>query len=234
MKIIGHRGAAGLALENTIESVKAAVSAGVDAIEIDIRATKDNKLVLCHDKNTSSISKEAYNINESSLSKLQKIKLNNGQNLITLDQAIFSAPKTPFVIEGKDSHWARPLAKTLKNHKNLTDYYVISFNHQELYTFSRLVPEIPVCASENTNPFEVIRTARLLGCNGVVINFWLLNPLTYFLARIHKLDIIVYTVNKKWIARFIGVLYPNISIITDVPSQFQFLRKKSRSRKNES
>lgn len=234
MKIIGHRGAAGLALENTLESIKAAIDAGVDAVEIDIRTTKDNQLVLCHDKNTAGVSKYSYNVNEHPYSKLQKIKLNNGQYMATLEQAIKAAANTPLVIEGKDNHWARPLSKSLRSHKNLPGYCVISFNHPELFTFSQLMPDIPVYALENTNPFEVIRTARVLGFSGIDINFWLLNPLTYVLARLHKLDIIVYTVNKTWIMRFIRLLYPDISITTDVPDQFQFLRKKKRNRTNAS
>ncbi len=234
MKIIGHRGASSLALENSIESIKAAIKAGVDAVEIDIRATKDNKLVLCHDKNTGKVSSESLNINENNISKLLKVRLNNGQYMPSLDQAITAASNTPLFIEGKDSHWARPLFKTLKNYKNLTETCVISFNHQELFTFSQLMPDITVYAAENTNPFEVIRDARLFGFDGIDINFWLLNPLTYFLARIHKLDIIVYTVNKQWIVRFIQVFYPNISITTDTPDQFQFLRKKHRKHTNAS
>ena len=49
MKIIGHRGAAGLALENTLPGIELARLLGVDAIEIDVRKTKDNQLILCHD-----------------------------------------------------------------------------------------------------------------------------------------------------------------------------------------
>lgn len=49
MKIIGHRGAAGLAPENTFASFDLALQLGVNAIEIDIRRTKDGKLVIFHD-----------------------------------------------------------------------------------------------------------------------------------------------------------------------------------------
>ena len=49
MQVIGHRGAAGLAPENTWESFDVALSLGVDAIETDIRATADGTLVLRHD-----------------------------------------------------------------------------------------------------------------------------------------------------------------------------------------
>ena len=49
MQVIGHRGAAALAPENTWESFDVALQIGVDAIETDIRATRDRELVLIHD-----------------------------------------------------------------------------------------------------------------------------------------------------------------------------------------
>ncbi len=50
MQVIGHRGAAALAPENTWSGFDAALSVGVDAIETDIRATSDGELILIHDK----------------------------------------------------------------------------------------------------------------------------------------------------------------------------------------
>lgn len=49
IKVIGHRGAAGIAPENTWESFDLALQLGVDAIETDIQATSDGELVLFHD-----------------------------------------------------------------------------------------------------------------------------------------------------------------------------------------
>src|SRR5947207_7411297 len=46
MKVIGHRGAAGLAPENTFAGFDLALEIGVDGIETDVRKTKDGKLVL--------------------------------------------------------------------------------------------------------------------------------------------------------------------------------------------
>jgi glycerophosphoryl diester phosphodiesterase len=50
MMVIGHRGAAALAPENTWASFDVALELGVDAIETDIRATSDGELVLIHDE----------------------------------------------------------------------------------------------------------------------------------------------------------------------------------------
>jgi glycerophosphoryl diester phosphodiesterase len=49
MIIIGHRGAAGLAAENTISSFKKAEELGVDMIEMDLRADKKGRIILSHD-----------------------------------------------------------------------------------------------------------------------------------------------------------------------------------------
>ena len=47
---IGHRGARAYAPENTLASFKKALEIGVDAIELDVRKTKDNQIVVIHDE----------------------------------------------------------------------------------------------------------------------------------------------------------------------------------------
>jgi glycerophosphoryl diester phosphodiesterase len=47
--VIGHRGAAGLAPENTLAAFARACSMGVDAVELDVLLTADRKAVVNHD-----------------------------------------------------------------------------------------------------------------------------------------------------------------------------------------
>ena len=47
--VIGHRGAAGLAPENTLAAIRRALAIGVDAIELDVQLTADNKIAVYHD-----------------------------------------------------------------------------------------------------------------------------------------------------------------------------------------
>jgi glycerophosphoryl diester phosphodiesterase len=47
--VIGHRGAAGLAPENTLTAFKRALESGVDAIELDVLLTADHHVVVHHD-----------------------------------------------------------------------------------------------------------------------------------------------------------------------------------------
>lgn len=51
-KFIAHRGASNLAPENTVISAKKAWELGADAVECDIYRTKDNRVMVIHDKDT--------------------------------------------------------------------------------------------------------------------------------------------------------------------------------------
>ena len=45
----GHRGARGLFPENTVASMRAAIAAGADGIELDVRLTGDGEVIVWHD-----------------------------------------------------------------------------------------------------------------------------------------------------------------------------------------
>ena len=47
---IGHRGTLVDYDENTLESFDIAIKSGANCIELDVRRTKDNKLIVFHDK----------------------------------------------------------------------------------------------------------------------------------------------------------------------------------------
>lgn len=48
-RVFGHRGAAGLAPENTIPSFALALSLGADILELDVHASRDGVIVVSHD-----------------------------------------------------------------------------------------------------------------------------------------------------------------------------------------
>jgi glycerophosphoryl diester phosphodiesterase len=225
MKVIGHRGAAGLEPENTIASVKAALNASVDGVECDVRLTRDGVFVLSHDEDLFRTCNDPRKIADLTYKEVAKIRTANGEHSIpSLEEVLAVVGATPLYIEAKDTGWAEALANFLKDHPKKEQCRVISFNHRELFAFNERLPKVPVFAIERNSPFDVFNTARVLGFSGVDLNFWLLNPLTYWLARLHKLEIIVYTVNKPWMAAFIRILYPKISITTNYPNRMQHVR----------
>src|SRR6266542_23196 len=87
-KIISHRGAAGLALENSLESIKAALKLPVYAIEFDVRHTADGKLILLHDAHTGHVSNKTLLAQNSTLEELRALTLHNGEHIPTLEEAL--------------------------------------------------------------------------------------------------------------------------------------------------
>lgn len=224
MKIIGHRGAAGSELENTLASLQAAIDMGVYAVEIDIRKTRDNKLVVCHDDILSRVAEDPRKVSELTLKQLQKIPLLSGADVPTLQEALEVIGSKLVYIEIKQSGCSHLLLDTLKQFP-AANTRIASFKHSELEILRGLDPWVKLDALERTKPFDVIHLAKRLRLNGVGLNYWLLNPLTYQLCKRANLDIYVYTVNNTFQATFLSLLYPNIAICTDYPERFRNLRR---------
>ncbi len=231
MKIIAHRGASGLALENTLESIKIALELDVDAIEFDIRKTKDNKLVLLHDDNTGRVADEVLYVHSATLHQLQEIRLHNGEKIPTLEEVLkLIDSKKPVVIDIKAKDIYKELVRLLKKYPQDT-VSLTGLEHQEMQKVSKLLPTIPFYVQEHFSPFEIIQTAQRLRAKGISLNKWLVNPLTYYLAKHHNLAVRLYTVNHPFMVRFLKTIYPNIEIFTNYPHKYVQKRRVIKKRK---
>ena len=220
MKVMGHRGAAGLALENTLDSFELAKILGVDFIELDIHITKDGELAVVHDNNLSRVGNDNRAIKSMSYYSISSVKLIDNKSYVpTLKEVLSITGDLPLIIEIKSNGCIDKLLKVISDHPD-RDITVASFKHGELKKIRKKDPKIKIFALENTKPIEIIQFAASQKLNGIGLNYWLLNPLTYFLAKRHKLSIYVYTVNNKIIGNIIRLIYPNVIICSDYPERF--------------
>lgn len=93
---IGHRGAATLALENTLRSFAAAVAAGVDLIEFDVLDLRDGTLVVAHSNDLAEVSHGAArgHVRGRTLAELREV----APELPTFDEALaFFTEQAPHV-----------------------------------------------------------------------------------------------------------------------------------------
>ncbi len=222
IKIIGHRGSAGTALENTLESFRAGIEAGADALELDVRMTRDKQVVVCHDADLLRIANDKRLVARLNLKDLQKIKLLNNEHLPTLVEVLELIKNTPVVVEIKEYGMARAVLAVFDKFPD-NNATIASFKLKEVVLFKSLSPDTKCYAANRDSPFEILDLVSSAGLDGVDLNFWILNPWTYFLARRRKLDIMVYTVNHKFLARFIHFLYPKVMICTDYPNKLREL-----------
>lgn len=107
-KIIGHRGSNVGLPENSLEAIQAGAEHQSDFIEIDVRRTKDNVLVIMHDQTVDRTSDGKGSVGDFTWEELQKLQLESEGSrpvrIPTFDQVLDYMKKTglPLVVEIKD------------------------------------------------------------------------------------------------------------------------------------
>ncbi len=94
-KVIGHRGAAGYAPENTLASIRAAADLGVKWVELDVKLTKDNIPIIFHDDDLMRTTGVAGLVAETSYADIRELDVGSwyGESFIgtpipTLEEAV--------------------------------------------------------------------------------------------------------------------------------------------------
>lgn len=207
MNVISHRGAKGLAPENSLASFEIADSLRPAYIEFDIQTTKDNIAVVYHNKYT----RNGRPID--SYSYLDLIK--EDPTIITLEQTINVIVKSKPLIELKYVKNAFDIANIISGSPAFT-----SFNQQQIFNLNNSW-QGELYIMQRKHPFGIIKKAKSNGVTGVGINKnWLiLLPIYYKLCHKNNLKLYIYTLNNILLAKIVSKLLPNIYICTDFPNR---------------
>ena len=116
--IIGHRGAAGLAPENTLPSFELAVDLGVDAIELDVHRCEDS-LVVIHDETVDRTTNGRGSVAGMTLTTLRDLDAGNGAPVPLLEEVLELLPaRIGINIELKGKHTSEcslPCCRSARN-----------------------------------------------------------------------------------------------------------------------
>ena len=218
---VGHRGAAALAPENTLESLHAALDLGVDAIEFDVRAQPDGTLVLAHDPAVSS-------------------------GALTLDEALswFGGHGAIAHVDVKAPGYEDGVVAALRRHDLLGRAYVSSARAASIRRFAELAPELPralaypedrlglsgprvmapfvagaLVGMRHVLPLRIAPMLRSAGATAAALHHQLLTPAT--VRRCHALGIpvIAWTVNDAARLRALTALGVD-AVVSDDPRIF--------------
>ena len=159
--VIGHRGASGLAPENTMQSFALALAQGADALEFDVRLTADGIPVVLHDPTLRRTCDRIEPVEALSAAILAQadagyhFSSDGGATWPFRDRQIGiprvadvldQFPETPFLIEVKEVRAARPLASLIRDRGASGRVVVASFLEEALLPFYE-APAIPTGAS---------------------------------------------------------------------------------------
>lgn len=151
IEIVAHRGYSAKAPENTVAAFSAGWKAGTDACELDLHLTADDKVIICHDKDTKRTTGVMKVIAKTPLDELRTLDAGvwkgeqwKGEKLPTLDESIGSMPEGSqrFFLEikcGKEVVPAltRELERWRSREKQLA---FISFDYEALGAAKKAMP----------------------------------------------------------------------------------------------
>lgn len=141
--VIGHRGAAGLAPENTLAGFRRAVALGVDAVELDVHVV-DGELVVIHDDTVDRTTDGTGALEDYRLGPLRELDAGDGERIPLLAEVLEAVPRSVGInVELKGQGTGAALADRLRDDGRAV--LVSSFDRRELREFHARRPAVP-CA----------------------------------------------------------------------------------------
>lgn len=179
-KFCAHRGVSKLMPENTLPAFAAALALGADEIEFDIRLTKDQQLIVSHDRTLERISDGVGKLEDFTLAELKtlNIGLKHGWTVpFCTAEEVFEqfAGRITFNMHlkehGKDGYLIRELVKLIEKY-NAHDHIYFAGSPGELAWMEQIAPDIPRVAIQlPKDTVEIFEMAQRYHCSGV--QFWL-------------------------------------------------------------
>lgn len=129
IRLIGHRGARGVAPENTLPAIVHGIEVGADAIELDVHSTRDGVIVVIHDPTLERTTDGEGQVADHTLSEIKQLDAGfhytpdagltypfrgQGVRIPTLDEALDAISDLPVIVEVKSVDAGVALAKWLR------------------------------------------------------------------------------------------------------------------------
>ncbi len=232
-RIIGHRGAAASAPENTLAGIQRAHALGCRWVEVDAKLSFDNVALLMHDDRLERTTDGSGSVADRTLAELKRLDAGRwkgpefrGEPIPTLVEAIELMARLGMGANieikscpGREGETGRRVALELRRSwPRGRGLLVSSFSPAALEAARAAAPELPRGLLVEVPPSDWPTTARRLGC--ISLNPWHehAEPETIETARQLGLKLVVYTVNDPDRARaLIGAGVD--AVISDVPEK---------------
>ncbi len=223
--IVGHRGAKGVKPENTIASIKYAIEVGVDIVEVDVRKTKDNVLILLHDPDFKRLTGEEIKPQDVDFSYIRENISIDGEPVATLDEALSTVNgKVGLFIEIKEPETTPDVLELVIKHNAIHWAAVISFYDEALIQTKELLPSIKTGLIYFKPPGRIFE-AKKLGADFVVPNWKIATAKANAVAHRLGLKVVAWTINDEETAK--KVLERKADVMaTDYPDMLVSFRKK--------
>lgn len=196
---VGHRGARAYETENTIESFAKAIAMGANAVELDVRLTKDGKLAVSHDDNLKRVFGTDVFVGEATLKTLKE--LTDGK-LPELAEALdfIDGKVEKILVELKEAGTEEKVLNIIKRKKLKDRVIVVSFLEEALKNIRQLDKDIEtgLIYAKHKGP---LKAALELNAQYLVALYRFLHRSNVEAAHKNGLKVIVWTINTLEEAR---------------------------------
>ncbi|WP_432942947.1 glycerophosphodiester phosphodiesterase [Kribbella sp. CA-253562] len=131
MIVTGHRGSVGSEPENTIRSFRRAIADGCDEIELDLRVTADDQLIVLHDATVDRTTNGTGPVEELSFDELRALDAGLGEQVPTWAETI-EIVDVRIQAEVKAARAVPLLVKSLQADPELAARTMVTSSHAEI------------------------------------------------------------------------------------------------------
>jgi glycerophosphoryl diester phosphodiesterase len=194
---IGHRGAKAYEPENTLRSFKYAVDLGVDAVELDVRKTKDNQLVVIHNADVDKTTDGSGSVNELTLEEIKKLVTDKGEQIPTLGEVLDSVGKQVKVLVELKETGVEEKVLSLVREKGLKENVIITSFHEDALRKIRELDDDVATGLIYVRHKNPIQAALNLKAEYLLPLYRFTHSANVTKAHENGLKVIVWTINNK-------------------------------------
>ena len=207
--ITAHAACRGHAPENTLAGIRAALRLGADAIEVDVRCTRDGVPVLLHDGTVDRTTSGEGQITALSLRQARRLRLRSGkgfagrgEQIPTLREALGAvAGRALLVLEVKPAGIEEAVLAVVRRLVALDWCAVHSFRPRVVQRVRKLEPRLPcsllTSGQDVVDWGELFASALSLGAQGVAVHHMVVTPELVRAAHLRELQFSTWTVNTR-------------------------------------
>lgn len=227
--IVGHRGAMGLAPENTLKAFQIGCESNAQVVECDIHLSKDKQLIVIHDNTLNRTTNGTGWVRDFTLTELKKLDAGDGETIPTLDEVVGLVMNTnkKLIIEIKGESWnvvketADSLLEYLKGNKYSDKLIVHSFWHEVVKLVKEKLPEIKtaVIMMLGLPPQKMIDLIHSANADGAAIAYDYISPELVKLANKKNLFLDAWVLDYETTFNRLKEMGVN-GLITNYPGKF--------------
>lgn len=197
--IIAHRAHTPETIENSLAGVQAAIAAGADLVEVDIRLSLDRVPVLHHDAMLGRVSRGRGLVRVLPAAALRRVPLRGGkgQTIPTLAQVLdILPPNAGLALEIKARGALRQVLRVVRDHNRAGQVWLWLSRKDDVELARQIAPDIPMTLLEmpwSGNVLAYLDRAHRAGARAVSID-WSAVELD-IVRQAHDCGLLVFSVN---------------------------------------